>query len=443
MTGPVESSLEAASVRTVVAEPQRAAASSRRALVLVVCGIVAVAIVAGWRWSITTGLKRAEFAVDRGDWEAAREHLTAYLAWYPADSTAHMLMAEVLVKGDEGESGEFIPQAIHHLQLVEADSPLAATARLQEARLSLLILQQPSRAEMLLRESLRLDPDAYDANLLMWKLLDLTGRHIISGEFFWRVYELSPESERALRLRDWFFAEFYPETANESFHLAIGATRIGDIPASLDLLVKFSESDPAATSVHAALAAYYLERGRPKSSLELLKAAPDMERAMEDPFYVSVLFEALVDLGEFPKATTCFEQFPEPRDGYLFSRSEGIYRQHVLGDAEGAARAYRAALSNWSAKFDWSLMTRLSECLRKMGQVDEAEKMQSRIKYLTTKVLTIANTSGLRDRLSNLRDPVVAGEVRDLYREFGLTREADAWEEHRLKLARVSQYPLR
>ncbi|MAG92177.1 MAG: hypothetical protein CMJ48_00280 [Planctomycetaceae bacterium] len=416
-----------------------AAVYTRRRLVLLSCGVLVVAGSVGyWWWSIESEMENARQAIERGDWKPARAHLTRYLDWHPQDPAAHLLMAEALVKDDSRTSDDFVQQAIEHLHQIGDDAPLSARARLQEARLALLILREPARAEHLLRRSLKLNPDSYEANFLMWKVLDLTGRHINSREYFWRVYELSPETERASRLRDWFFAEFYSETANEPFTRALGAEKIGKIPASVNLLVRFRESEPAASFVHAALAAYYLESGKPKSSLELLKEAPDLAHAMQDPFFVAALFEALVDLGEFQKAKRCFEQFPRPHSGYLFWRCEGIYRQHVLNDAAAAVEPYTHASTCWPAKFDWNLMMRLSECLRKVGRNNEAERVQSRVKHLTTKVLTRERTSQLRNRVGNLNNPFLAQEICSLYREFGLTREADAWEEHRQSLLRYS-----
>lgn len=415
----------------------RAFLSRRRTFLLVICALAAV-----WSgysyWSIESGLQRGQQAAAKGHWSQTHDHLSHYLAWHPDDSAAHLLMAEALVRDNTQSGQDSVKRAIEHLTQIKDDSPLAARARLQQARLSLLILQRPAAAERLLRESLELNPESRDANILMWKLMDVTGRHVVSRQYFWQAYEVSPESGRPALLRDWFLAEFFPETANSSFHNAAGARAVGKIPASVNLLVRLRESQPEAQFVHAALATYYLERGQPKSSLELLKEAPDLAQAMKDPFFVSVLFESLVDLGENEKATTCFEQFPQPHAGYLYWRSNAMFHHHVKEDTAAAVRAYEEALSTWPAKFDWGLMTKLSECLRKIGRSDDAENILERVKQLTTRILTEEKTIQLRDKLRRLNDPAVAGELCEIYTEFGLMKEANAWAEHQEKLSTSS-----
>jgi len=412
----------------------------RRGLVLFASLMLTAAVSLGYRfWSVEAGLHRARRAVDRLDWAGARVHLANYLQRHPEDPEAHLLMAEAYVKDNSGHPRRSVELAVHHLQQVGDDSSLAGRARLQEARLTFLILLQPMKAERLLRQSLRLDPGSFEANLLMWKVLDLTGRHIASRDYFWRAYDLSPESERGDRLRDWFLAEFYPETANAQFHAVFGTKKIHKIPASVNLLVRFRENEPEAPFVHAALAAYYLGAGKRKSSLELLKEAPDLEQAMRDPFFASVLFETLVDFGESQKTRVCFANWPRPHAGYLYWRAEGMFRQDVLHDPSAAAISYQKALSTWPGKFDWQLMMRLSGCLRAIGRVDDAERLRTKVEHLTKDILTRQTTSQLRSRLANLRSPLVARDVRNFYREFGLTREANAWEDHRIHLTRASQ----
>jgi tetratricopeptide (TPR) repeat protein len=202
----------------------------------------------------------------------------------------------------------------------------------------------------------------------------------------------------------------------------------------VSLLVQFREIEPEAAFLHAAIANYFLDLGNLNSTMEMLKEAPDLERAMKDSFYVAVLFDALVDLGEFPKARICFEQYPQPHAGYLFWRTEGMFQDHVERDNAAAVRAYRQALTTPPAKFDWGLMSRLSVCLRKSGEVDESQSIQAQVDHLTTDVLTAERTSHLRQIISRLDDPEVARELREFYAEFGLQREVAAWQEQENRL---------
>lgn len=412
--------------------------SRRKGLLLCLSVLVlAVCIVMWWHSVRVAGIALAKRDMLRGEWTEAKAHVSEYLSHFPDDADAHFLMAEALVKENRDEDpGESVKLAIQHLRKIAGNSELVAKARLQEGRLAFLVLKQPARAEQLFRESLSLDPNSLDANLLMWKLLDLTDRHIFSREYFWRVYELSSGRDRVIRLREWFLSEFYPITANAEFTSVFGAKEIGKIPASVNLWVRFRESEPEASFIHAALANYYLEGGRPTSSLELLKEAPDLAKAMQDPVFVTALFDTLTTLGEFDKATTCFKQFPEPHSGYLYFRTEGVYRQQVLNDAANAIHSYESALETWPAKFDWGLMTRLAECLRKAERNDEAQAVQARVALLTKEVVTNEKMSELRDKLRNLGDASVVKEMCELYRGFELAEEANAWEDHRQYLER-------
>lgn len=404
----------------------------RRGLVVLV-----IALLAGWigsgYWSIGSRLKRGQRAIDRGEWRQSQELLTEYLKRHPDDPAAHLLIAESLVKDPHG-GRDYVDRAIGHLRQITDDSPLAARARLQEARLTFLILRRPAQAERLLQQSLNLEPDSLEATVLMWRLLDATGRHIMSREYFWKAFRLTDESGRPSLLRDWFLAEFDPEQANAEVHRAVGAVAKPKIPVSLNSWVMFRENEPEANFLHAAIAGYYLERGKPESSLELLKESPNLSEAMTDPFFVAVLFEALVDLGELEKARACFERFPEPHTDYLYWSSKGVFDHLVEGDAKSGIKSYKRALEEWPAKYDWSLMTKLSDALRKAGQIEEASEFQERVNRLTTEILTKANIGQLHDRLGNLDDPIVAREVSNLYTDLGLKEEAAAWSQHQQTL---------
>ncbi len=375
-----------------------------------------------------SSLDSAKRNVIRANWKEARSEILNHLKQFPDDAEAHLLMAELIVKSNAIAPVESAKTASEHLQKIAGSDPLAAKARLQEARLSLLILEQPAKAERLLRESISLAPDSFEANFLMWKLLDLTGRHVVSDPYFWKCYELSPESERPERLHEWFLSEFYPEIANDSFYAAFQIDSIGKVPASINLLARFREQEPTASFVYAALARFYLDNGKLPSSLEILKEYPDLSKAMQDQFYVSVLFETLVEFGELEKARSCFDQFPEPRSGFTFCRCEGIFFQQVVGDSKAAATSFEKALATWPAKFDWGMMMKLAECYRVSGRNEESTELMARVKQITSTVLTTERTSRLRTELQDLSNPHAASEAASLYRELGLVQEANAWE---------------
>ncbi len=394
-----------------------------------------------WQYSLEQDLKKAKQAAARGSWELVLSHLDRYLRYHPDDAEAQLLIAEAHIRSNDGDFSESVQRAVFHLQQVKVDSKLVARARLQEGRLSLLLLKEPGTAERLLKESLRLEANSLEANLLMWQLLDVTGRHVFSDSYFWHAFELSPRSQRGLLLRDWFLSELYPEQLHAALFRQMGVSAVGKIPASVSLLVHFREVEPDANFLHAALAKYYHELGNLAATMDLLKECPDVTAAMDDAFFVSVLFEALIDLGEFQKAEDCFKEFPQPHEGYLYWRSESMYQDYVQHDSAAAIESLRKALATPPGKFDWGLMTRLSVCLQKTGAFEEADQMQKRVDTLTREVLTVKNTSLLRNLLKDPQQPGVAAKFADFYRKFGLEREVSAWNDYKYDLANQQPSP--
>lgn len=417
--------------------PSAVAPSVRKRWMAVV--VVSVLLLFGasafwWQSSIRQNLEKAKQAVARGSWEIAIDRLDNHLRYKPEDAEAHLLIAESLVMSAGRSPAGKLEKAVSHLQQIPDTSPLAAKARLQEGRILLFLMKKPAAAERLLKESLRLDPDSLETSLLMWQLLDVTGRHIISDVYFWRAHELSSPSQRGLLLRDWFLSEFYPEQLHAALYSQMGVSAVGQIPASVNLMVHFREAEPEASFLHAGLAKYYHDVGNLAGAMDLLKECPDVPSAMKDPFFVSVLFETLIDLGEFQKAKASFQEFPTPHEGYLYWRSEGMYHDYVQNNSEAAVVSIRKAMETAPAKFDWGLMTRLSVCLKKVGAVKDAEEMQARVDHLTRDVLTVEQTSLLRNLFIEPMRPDDAARFVDFYGKFGLEQEVSAWSDYKTSL---------
>lgn len=396
----------------------------------------------GWKlYEMQRGLSRARELVGQRRYEDARRQVAGYLRLHPSDAEAHLLMAEAWIKDDASDESprRRAETAAALLQQIPAEDPRAAFARLQEARARLLILHQAGRAERLLRESLRLDPDGYQANFLMWKLLDATGRHPQSGPFFWRVYESSRAAERPARLRDWYLSEFFPQTSNVVLDEALGVGSRPNISPTLDRLLLFRNAEPDVPANHAAVARYLVQTHSPQLALETLGKVPDQAAAMNDADYVAVLFETLLELGEFDKAKACFSRWPEPHAGYTYARCEAMLKDRVLKDYSGAAVSYRRALSFRPGHFDWLTMTSLAHCLTKLGRHREAAKLRDRVQEMTERIMTNERMQSFKEKLANLNDPAILRQLSGLYADLGLDRESQAWDECRERL--VSSFP--
>jgi tetratricopeptide (TPR) repeat protein len=371
----------------------------------------------------------ARRAVRIGDWPQVKLHLERYLWWQPDSVEGRMLMAEACIKAEDiSDAGAAAHQARQHLQKIEGSSQQMALARLQEARLAWLLQRSPSIAEQLLRQSLAFDDNLAESHLLMWHLLDLTGRHVLSDQHFWRAYDLSPPVAQRRLIRDWFLSEFYPNDLHGTLFSQLGITAVDSIPASISLLVHFRETEPQSPVIHAALAAYYRQLGNLKATIDLLKESQDSAASMQDQFFVSVLFEALIDLGEFRKAKETFNKFPPPHDGFLYWRCASLYYDYIHSDNEQSLNCFQKAMTYPPAKLDWGLMNRMAACLRKLGKIHEADKLQRRVERLSREILTTEHTSTLRRALQD-SDPAVASKFVEFYEEFGLMREVEAWKQ--------------
>ena len=122
------------------------------------------------------GLTKGKAALRLGELSKARSYLTRYLWLRPSDSEARLMMAESLVRDDQLTVEHGVKPAIEHLQRVPDSSEFAAEARTREGRLRFLILHQPAAAEKLFHAAIDADPNAIDAYLMLWKLLEMTSR---------------------------------------------------------------------------------------------------------------------------------------------------------------------------------------------------------------------------------------------------------------------------
>jgi|GEM_PF-1261362 len=379
--------------------------------------------------SLDAELLAARRAMRIGDWPQVKLHLERYLWWHPNSVESRMLMAEACIKAeDSSDPGAAAHQARQHLQQVRGSSEEMALARLQEARLAWLLQRSPTAAEQLLRESLAFNDNNAQTHLLMWHLLDLTGRHVLSDDHFWRAHDLSSPADQQRLIRDWFLSEFYPNDLHSTLFSQLGITSVGSIPAAINLLVHFRETDPQSPVIHAALAAYYRQLGNLKATIDLLKESQDSAASMQDQFFVSVLFEALIDLGEFRKAEEAFSKFPSPHDGFLYWRCASLFYDHIHNDNKQSLRCFDKAMTYPPAKLDWGLMNRMAACLRKLGRIEEADQLQRRVERLSREILTTEHTSMLRRALHGT-DAVTARKFVEFYEEFGLMREVEAWKQ--------------
>jgi tetratricopeptide (TPR) repeat protein len=374
-------------------------------------------------------------------WPHARERLGSYLWLHPNDGHALLLMAEAFARDDALPADEAATKAIDHLARIPDSSPLAAEARLRESSLCFLILQKPGRAEQLARQAVDLG-GGLPAYRLLWTLLNATGRSEDTEAIFWRAYELCPDDERPLVLREWYMSQFFPLTANESLDRRIGILVPQETPTRTSesrRYLRFREREPESVANHVAVAQWCQEERDPEFAIRLLDAVvKELPAAKRDPFFLSVTIATQLDLGQFEDAAASFRQWPESDRGHAYWKWRAIVLDDVLHEQDEAIKAYDRACELWPGPADWRLHHRRAGCLSRSRKSEAAAAMGC-VEHVKS-LMTPETHDRLRAALGSLGDPEQLTAVVKFYRQLGRDREADAWEVHiqRLRM-RVAQ----
>ena len=405
------------------------AVTSKKLLILMglVAGLGAVIAGAVVVVRAETGLSTAEKMMKRSAWRQARRALRRYLWLQPHDAAAHLKMAEALIRDNRLTQEESVFPAIKHLQEIDDSSPLGAVARTQEGRLTFLILHQPSRAERLFRRAIELDSDARDASYFMWKLLSMTERWYLCAPYFWKVYEQTPDRDKAVLLREWYLTEFSPGTANALLNRNMGFLTAG---AETDLrrLSEFHRQEPDSPTNVSALARWYLRKRNFKQALELLETGSRPEGVFADRFFVATLVEALVETGHLDRAETVFDRWPEPHTGYEFWKWQGIIDDEIHRDDANAIAAYQKALDTWAGRMDWPTRHRMAHCFSRMGKRQRADQ-ERKFANAVEKLMEPDVHKKLRIALAQLNRADQIRHIVRFYRKLHRNREARCWEQ--------------
>ncbi len=402
--------------------------------------IVSILLVlgAGVALYATVIVVRAQFGLNAGQellahqlWPQARKQLSRYLWLHPKDASARILMAEALVKDEALPAEDAATRAMGYLAEIPDNSPLAAEARLQQGRLCFLILHKPGRAEQHLRRAIDLQADALPAYQLLWTVMNATGRAELSEDVFWRVFELSPEQEQPLRMREWYMNNFYPLTASESLDRMMGILAPEETPTRTTesgRYLRFRSNEPEAPVNHAAVARWCQQEGDPEFALRLLDtAATELDNATQDPFFLSTYIATLLDLGEHQRAEAYLQQWPETDRGHFYWKWRAIILDE-FGDAhEDACKAYERALEIWPGPVDWRLRHRRAVCLAKIGNERLAAEERKRL-FAVKQLMETETHERLRNALGSAQE-LAKSEIVDFYRQLGRNREADFWME--------------
>ena len=368
----------------------------------------------------------------------AETELFHYLRFHPRSPEAILLWSQAVISGETRTPREAATLAISRLQLIPEDSAHASEARMREGRLALLILHQPARAESLLLRSVELNPNLLDSHYLLWQLCDMTERFQQSEPHFWKTYELSDESARAERLREWYVSQFSPSASTAGFDRQMGFLKPGEYPgpeSDIARLEEFYSSEPDSPLILAALSQWYLHNHQRDEALQLLLRIRDRDDAFQSPFYVATLVAVMLEIGKLDEAKSELERWPQPTEGYAYWSTAAKVFEVIDRDAAAAVAAYDRALAVWPGPAEWSLMHRKAQCLARLGKKAEAESVRNDAKRVELQMEALTHQK-LRAALANLDSPDTATQMLDFYQSLNREQEATCWQNVLNRLSR-------
>src|SRR5436190_7838135 len=275
--------------------------------------LIAALLAAGGALYIRRDYIAAERLLAHGDLAAAQKHLRRYLRIYRSDDRARLLLAHAIVSDDDRRANDVAREALAVLDQIADASPQSAEARLRAGRLTFLLLLRPGEAERLFRRAIELRPDDYDAHLMLWNLLNVTGRFHLTQPVFWRVYELSPLDKKPLLLRDWYLSEFGRGTAFAELDRKLGVLSEKENPSlvsEFERLRQMRAAEPDWPVGHAALARILMREGNKDLARDVMKQASEQHVAEKDPFFLATEIELAMDNGEFDRVGELLERWP-------------------------------------------------------------------------------------------------------------------------------------
>ena len=387
--------------------------ASRVAVAAAVVATVATLGLSGW-WiaSPRPTLEGVAVGIDKGRFRAAEIQLRDYLAAFPGDETATLLLAQVLVRRPEPASEEALGLVG---QLQPADSHRAALARTIEGDAHFWSGAY-QRAEAAWLAALKQEPSIPEVG---WKLLNIyaiQGRDEDSRKLALRLFAVEPdERDRVQLLIQLIRRDAHP---NE----------LGTIIQALEPVVRVDPSDVWSS---VALGSALVGTGRAEEGISLLRRFGSS--SIDDASARLAYLEGLISLGDVEELVIAMDKVDGPLAAS--SRFEAIrgWLANQRGESDAAARQYHRALDarvDAVTSADVSLAYRFRQALRIGGRVEELRELDPRLEPLARLPEVLRD---FFDRLSERPDlglkshPEEFEALAATLRQVGRVAEADAW----------------
>jgi tetratricopeptide (TPR) repeat protein len=342
-----------------------------------------------------------------GRFDEAQADLTRFLEVEPNHPRAHLLMAQFATDRPDAQPA----LALEHLRSLRPET--RAAAALVEFTKGKAHFQQGryDRAEPCWTEALRLDPLVPEAGWALFELLDHSGRVEEAHQLGIRMHENEPDPRDRVRL-------------------LLNLARLDvDKPSPGSQAQRFAALAPKVPdnlNVAVALGLAYIHDSRPARGVAVLREA--LRRHPDAPEAWDAWLTGLDDAGRPEELAVEFASLPpafaaNPR----FAKHEGIVAQGAR-DWTRAVRANRRAVA--LEPFNGVLLYRLSRVLRQAGEVDEAERVSSRLSAFQAafkQVRGVVDDALKRKDLGIEPNPELYQRLADLRERMGRSDEARAW----------------
>lgn len=398
------------------------------------------AVGGSWYWC-ESRLNRSEQGLTDGEFGLARVSAREALqvAWLADQRNRGKWLLAQATLADATLGDQVLEDGYRLLDEIEPGSRVYADARVAKAKQMLLTKIQVSGAERVLDEVLRSDPGHAAAHQLMFTIYCLTNRADRADPAFWAGFDLLPMDEQPVAFRHWFLSQFTRNGANRAFDVGTGIVPPDREPSDDDIIrrfIVFKDSEPTEAMHYGAMASWWLWRTETQTALEILEIGQERAETVAEEVYLSSLVQALLNQGNFAQVSGLLETWPEDKRGFNYLRHRGVYLESTE-QIEQAVETYQQCLNVWPGPIDANVRHRLSQCLQRLGRVEEAEKVAAQTEV--ARMWLEERWGTVRKAIDYLHDDQAVGVLLDFFKAIDKQEAVKFLQVHRDRLAAARQ----